>query len=111
MTVTFTAPTTGQYKIIFGHYQATTGNFEFAVNTANITQLVMSDWNLLAFNTTTGFYIPSQLVDYRQYRNQRARGTGLCEPHQRNGQVDPVCFCACKYATPGARVANRISNT
>jgi hypothetical protein len=58
-TVSFTAAISGQYRIQFTAYNNTTGDFTFTLYTATQTPYVLSDWNLLAFRTDTGAYVPS----------------------------------------------------
>lgn len=57
--VVFTAPVSGQYKITFTAFGGTTGSFTFTVSEATLHQYVTSDWNLLAFRTDTGAYVPA----------------------------------------------------
>jgi hypothetical protein len=56
-TVRFTAPVSGNYRIQFDRFAATTGNFSFTINEATFTQYVTSDWNAMMFNTTTGAFV------------------------------------------------------
>lgn len=58
-TVIFTAPVSGQYQIVFTASGGTTGNFTFTIGTATFAQHLTSDWNLLAFRTDTGAYVPA----------------------------------------------------
>jgi hypothetical protein len=58
-TVVFTAPVSGDYKLVFSRFDETSGSFTFTLNTATVDQLVTTDLNLLVFNTN-GTYMFAQ---------------------------------------------------
>jgi hypothetical protein len=105
-TVTFTAPTSGQYKISFGHYYTTTGTFSFTVNSVTITQLVISDWNLLAFRTDTGSYVASSSLT----TDNIATNTPVEVGYVNSPSGTTVQYVLARSNSPpaGARIANRI---
>ena len=107
-TVNFTAPVSGQYKISFGHYSTTTGSFVFTVNTATITQLVVSDWNLLAFRTDTGAYVPSSSLTTDNIASNEPVELGYVNRTSSTVLSIQYVFARSNTPPPGARVADRI---
>jgi hypothetical protein len=105
-TVTFTAPVSGQYKLSFDHFGTTTGTFSFTVYTATVTPLVVSDWNLLAFNTVTGAYLPASSLTTDNLSTNEPVELGFVN---RPGGTS-VQYVLARSNTPpaGARVADRI---
>jgi hypothetical protein len=70
-TVQFFAPVSGQYKIVIGRYDTTTGDFTLTVNTAQGAGGVTTDLNLLVFRADTGAYISSRSLTTNNVANNR----------------------------------------
>jgi hypothetical protein len=107
-TVNFTAPTSGQYKISFGHFSTTTGNFQFTISTATTSQLVISDWNLLAFRTDTGAYVPASSLTTDNIASNEPVEIGYV--NRTSATVLSIQYVLARANTPpaGARVADHI---
>ncbi len=107
-TVNFTAPVSGQYKISFNHFGTTTGTFSFTVNTATVTQLVLSDWNLLAFRTDTGAYVPGSSLTTDNIASNEPVEIGFVNRTSSTVLSIQYVLARANTPSPGARVADRI---
>jgi hypothetical protein len=107
-TVIFVAPQTGQYKISFNHFGTTAGDFSFVINTATFSTTVMSDWNLLAFRTDTGAYVPTSSLTTNNLATNEPIEQGFV--NRTSASVLSIQYVLARGNTPpaGARVADRI---
>ncbi len=104
--VVFTAPTTGQYKVTFTAFNNTTGNFSFTISQASITQYVMSDWNLLAFRTDTGAYVPASSLTTDNVATNQPIELGFV--NRTSATVTSIQYVLARSNTPTGRVADHI---
>ena len=108
-TVTFQATVNGQYTYTFDHFSTTTGPFKFTVNEiVSQTPLVVSDWNLLAFRTDTGAYVPGSSLTADNFLTNEPVELGFT--NRTNATNLNIQFVFARSNTPpaGARVADRI---
>ncbi|MEP6483425.1 MAG: choice-of-anchor X domain-containing protein [Rudaea sp.] len=78
-TLTFYAPTSGQYQIEITAFSSTTGDFHVIVTQASGSAGVTTDLNLLAF-TTTGAYISTRSLTTNNITNNRPVELGNVRP-------------------------------
>jgi Subtilase family len=107
-TVIFVAPQTGQYKISVNHFATTAGDFSIVINTATFSTTVMSDWNLLAFRTDTGAYVPASSLTVNNLATNEPIEMGFV--NRTSSTILSIQYVLARGNTPaaGARVADRI---
>jgi hypothetical protein len=97
----------GQYKLKFDHFSTTTGDFSFTVKEVSITQLVMSDWNLLVFRVDTGAYLPNSSLTTDNLGTNEPVELGVTNRPSGTTQVQYV-FARANTPPAGQRVADHI---